>query len=1577
MEVKRRTIVIIALLVCSFVLMAECGAMASTSLVGVSFESGTIDTSYYYEETTVGGFDGYSIDRYINDQSTKYTFDLNHNNATCKTKLRWEHDKYLYGLLSSYDLVKSCGHLVEKSSYEDNSCGNIYYSNGNITLLGGAYKLETSYNDKIYYIPGGTYTDYPNYYDYSHYYELFESGTYDIVSTHCSVPEPIVSTHTNDSVNSATYKFKILCKGYNLINTLTVTGSAHGINVGDFLINGIKSINDPSLKPGEFLWNIPIDAKCGEYVTLTPKSLVDNRIVSVTLNEVKIISCNLAISDFHGSNTVINPSAGGRINLIGSIDEDSGNQVSWTVSLMGRSYSGIGRSPAVTWDGKDADGKVVDPGTYIATLTAQTVDGQCSDTEMIPFTVMHPSENSCGLYVNFGSSANMASGALTQNHELFTARGGAIPLSLTISYNSLDGYAGPLGKGWTHSYDTFLKFNSDGSVVLHDGSGKRRLYTFANGAYISTSGDYSTLSKNGDGLFVLTGKDGTTSTFTADGRISSIADRNGNTLSFAYSGGNLASVTDSSRRVATFAYDAAKHLTSVTDPFGNLYTFSMSGNTLSTVIFPNSGAWHYTYDANAFMLTKSDPLGNTTTYAYDDQHRVLSSLDPEGRTRSVTYPATSDPTRTTIFTEKDGGAWSYSYDTRKGHLLAKTDPQGGVTSYGYDSNGNRTSTTLPDGTTTTSTYDASGNMLTSTDAMGQTTTYSYNGFGQVTAITDPQGGTVTYGYDAKGNLTTQADQFGATTTYAYDAKGNVTKATDPAGQSTSFGYDQSGNLTNVTDPSGATTLYTYDTAGNIATITDAKGAVTTFVYDSGGRLIKTIDPNGNEALTSYDLNGNKLSDTDANGNVTTYEYNNRNQLIKTIDPEGNGTSYAYGGSSCPSCGGGSGEKLTSLTDAGGNTTSYLYDQLGRLAAETDPLGNTTRYSYDARGNLTAKSDAGGNTINYSYDGNGKLLKKTYPDKSEESFTYDARGSMLTATNTNISYTFGYDTAGRMLSSTDSSGRVVQYGYDAAGRKSKTIYPEGSVVSYVYDTVGRLSTITNGGGRTYGYSYDTLGRRNSLSYPNGASATYGYDLKGNLTSLVHKTSSGKVIDSFDYTHDKVGNRLSKAEAEITWNYGYDKLYRLLQALPTKLHGKDKEQKHKGENYSYDPTGNRLTGPRKHAEYSYGPGNQLLTSRHTAYAYDKNGNLIGTTRQHPDDLDKKEHEDDHHDEEAKGATWAYTYDYENRLVRAETDHDHEKTVVTFKYDPLGRRIEKKTEKTEHGNSKESTTHTYVYDGQAIILEYVTRSDDGKKQTEVSKFVHGPGIDEHLSMEKRGGVFFYHADGLGSIVALTDGKQTVVENYEYDSFGNLKNDALPMQPFTYTGREWDKETGLYYYRARYYDPIEGRFLSRDPIGFEGGINLYAYTLNNPINYTDPFGEKVTISITRESSTQDSFSGRINVASDIVSDSFSGYTLEPVRNKIPVLPGTYKAKLRKDHNPWRIELIGVPGNSYIQIHKGNYPQDSAGCFLVGTGRSKDMVTNSGAAMTSILEIINKDCSDDITVIVGGISSTCASCHK
>ncbi len=164
------------------------------------------------------------------------------------------------------------------------------------------------------------------------------------------------------------------------------------------------------------------------------------------------------------------------------------------------------------------------------------------------------------------------------------------------------------------------------------------------------------------------------------------------------------------------------------------------------------------------------------------------------------------------------------------------------------------------------------------------------------------------------------------------------------------------------------------------------------------------------------------------------------------------------------------------------------------------------------------------------------------------------------------------------------------------------------------------------------------------------------------------------------------------------------------------------------------------------------------------------------------------------------------------------------------------------------EEAKVFTFVYDNEDIILEYRTKTDDGKPKTEMTRYIHGPGIDEPLAIERKYEVYYYHADGLGSITALTDKKQKVVESYTYSSFGEIKQNGDKVKnAFTFTGREWDKETDLYYYRARYYDAKMGRFISRDPIGFEGGMNLYGYVNNLPTTLVDPFGTECQVNVYR----------------------------------------------------------------------------------------------------------------------------------
>lgn len=188
----------------------------------------------------------------------------------------------------------------------------------------------------------------------------------------------------------------------------------------------------------------------------------------------------------------------------------------------------------------------------------------------------------------------------------------------------------------------------------------------------------------------------------------------------------------------------------------------------------------------------------------------------------------------------------------------------------------------------------------------------------------------------------------------------------------------------------------------------------------------------------------------------------------------------------------------------------------------------------------------------------------------------------------------------------------------------------------------------------------------------------------------------------------------------------------------------------------------------------------------------------------------------------------YDAENRLVKVEDFVEGNPTAAftsTYRYDGLGRRIEK---------IANGQTTRYIYDGEDILLEY-----DGTNTLQ-ARYTHGPGIDEPIAVTKGGATFFYHQDGLGSVTDLTDSAGTTAKSYAYDAYGNiLESPGAVEQPYTYTGREFDSESGLYYYRARNYDPASGRFLQSDPVGFSGGLNLYQYVGSNPTNMVDPTGK------------------------------------------------------------------------------------------------------------------------------------------
>jgi len=322
------------------------------------------------------------------------------------------------------------------------------------------------------------------------------------------------------------------------------------------------------------------------------------------------------------------------------------------------------------------------------------------------------------------------------------------------------------------------------------------------------------------------------------------------------------------------------------------------------------------------------------------------------------------------------------------------------------------------------------------------------------------------------------------------------------------------------------------------------------------------------------------------------------------------------------------------------------------------------------------------------------------------------------------------------------------------------------VYYKYDANSRLSEILasiNGVTQSFGFQYDELGRRISLSLPNGITTTYNYDNGSNLLEILHKNPA-QILEQLVYNYDQNGNRTSMDRVNV----------------PVKL-------------------------PNPANNIAYNSANQMLTFNDKTITYDNNGNMTSVTN--------------------SCGTTVYDWDARNRLIgMAGFDPNCQPLIASFKYDALGRRIEKRiNEKTIH----------YLYDGLDIIQEI----ENGIVS---ANYIRNLNIDEPLArIQSDGTVRYYQQDALGSVIALLDENGEEKTQYSYDPYGNVEIlGELSDNPFQYTGRENDG-TGLYYYRARYYSPELQRFVSEDRIGLRGqDVNLFRYVFNQPTNNNDPLG-------------------------------------------------------------------------------------------------------------------------------------------
>lgn len=1070
-------------------------------------------------------------------------------------------------------------------------------------------------------------------------------------------------------------------------------------------------------------------------------------------------------------------------------------------------------------DFDDASGEVVPfkssaEGIFVVRLRVTDTHGATSTDTTLVFVELAAltieattfgSENSNSTVPYSDDPVNLATGNYFHTHQDLLIPGRGLSLNIIRSYNSMDTYSGPFGNGWTHFYNTNVAGTPAGDVILTWVDGRRDLYILnIDGTYAPPYAIYNILQRNSDGSFTLTLKGQTRFQYHPDGKLDAIVDENGNTISCTYNvAGDLVAVTDASGRVLTIAVDLSGRICNITDPFGRSwsYEYDVDGN-LIRCANPQGGEYSYAYDVNKRMITILDPLANTVvTNEYDSSGRVISQANALGAVTTFTY----DPAnRTTIEIDPLGRQTTYLYNDHS-RELGRTDAVGSTVSYTYDGNGNRSSMTDANGHTTSYSHDSSGNMVEIIDVLGAVTTMAYDSNDNLVGITDALGRMTTFGYDSSSNLVEITDASGAVTAFAYDAYGQLIGVTDANGNASSFAYDIHGNQIAMTDVLGNTATFGYDTVGRLVAVTDALGNTTLLAYDLLDRMTSISDPLGYTMTTGYDVNGNRISLTDPNGSTTAYSYDGLNQLVTVTDALGGTLNYSYNEVG----------NMVAMTDTNGHIAVCEYDGVNRLVRVIDPLGHNTIYQYDPAGNRILMSDAKGQATAYAYDPLNRLISITYDDGTRVNYMYDTVGNRVEMTDPTGTTSYDYDSVNRLTVVTFPGSKTVAYGYDTVGNRVSLTYPDGDVVIYEYDAANQLTAVTDWEGRTTNYTYDAVGNVISVGYPNNASIGYCYDVNNRLLDITNSGHRGPFA-SYTYTLDAVGNRINVTDIDnqVT-SYSYDSLYRLTEvASPGSA-----------DTYSYDLMGNRLamTADGVTTTYAYDAGDRLLSlskgGKVTNLAYDDNGNLVRKIDPGPGKSKSR-------------SPTTYNWDAANRLIEVSGTGP----ASRFTYDGDGNRV-----KVVVGNDEFGYVWDLVGDLPVVLAQH------GPAGT--TKFVYGLSL---ISAEGPGFLNFYHYDGLGSVIALTNEEGQKKCEYAYDVWGTPEIPSgrlVGENNLAFTGQQYDLSTNLLYLRARYYDPTIGRFLSRDPVaGFTANtqnLNQYTYCYNNPVGLTDPSGRIVWLPV------------------------------------------------------------------------------------------------------------------------------------
>lgn len=1105
----------------------------------------------------------------------------------------------------------------------------------------------------------------------------------------------------------------------------------------------------------------------------------------------------------------------------------------------------------------------------------------------------------------------------------------------------------PLGETNTYTYDALgrvtaiLEAGGLHTEYTYDPSGNLTEEIDPNGN--KTRYEYDAL----DRLISLTEADGSREDYLYDalGNLVKYQDAMGNVTSYRYdSVSQLTELVLPEGGVWHYAYDGHGKILRETDPLGRetSYGYSLSGELVSRTL-ADGAEYRYAYDLLGRITGLEAPEGRSLSWEYNEAGDLIRETDAKGNTASYTYDKLH---RLLSVTNPEGARTSYSYD-KAGNMVSAVSPSGAESSFRYDALDRVSSVKTPGMPELSYTYDEAGNLAAVTETgrerktgtgigagtgagigayigagreaetekiISRATRYAYDAAGNLLAETDPLNQIQSYAYDNRNRLTETVSAAGRKEQYTYDRDSRMIGITDALGNKIRLAYDGNDNLTGLIDgegrsitytydpadqlikaeEAGAVTAYTYDSVGNVSTVTDGNGNTTSYTYDLAGRLTSRTNPLGETERYTYDLNDCLEAFTQGDGSAITYDYDKLNQLV----------SVDY-----------------SAAEEEDSQVLYAYDSEGRRISMKDLTGTST-YTYDEAGRVESVTDGRGNKVSYEYDAFGNLSALIYPDGGRVSYTYDLLD--------------------RLTEVTDRQGGVTSYTYDPDGLLLEVKRPNGTRTTLSYDGVGQVETVRNldkGGGELsfYRYAYDHSGFITSEEVRQRAEGktelftnTYTYDNRGQLV-LASTLKDGKTSE-IRYTYDKAGNRIALEKNEDTIlayleEYAYDEANRLTSR---NVSGNQKEPELNGTTAcTYDKNGNLIQeiGPDERITvYTYDVENRLKAVMEgdrllLAALYDGDGNRVfrmeygdKTDGISINGADKEEnsvsiteetkgeagrsgspliphvHETEETQEEItetrnnifwygfgqgliQGLTtvpgylsrWLHEH-WEYILRRIDLHKDYEVHTFTEGGD--------EARKPKEGDAWTSMLYdeifipfhvgeearenyvqtSYVNDVNRAyaetLAEYQVNGAGGTAGTEGSIYEYGL---QRLSYTEMGSgeLFTYLYDGRGSVSNLTSQSGASVLSYVYDAYGmaevyNCTGSDSPASGirnlYGYNGESTDPSTGFQYLRSRYYNSRTGSFLTEDT--YSGSIleplsqNRYTYTGNNPVNLRDPGG-------------------------------------------------------------------------------------------------------------------------------------------